>query len=135
MNIDEIGDEGGFSGSELFIAGTSLFLCFMMFYAGGILATGITTGIVSAIGFGYVLLKSRNGAKGARVWNTIMDNQAAADMAISLGFVLLMGTTTSTGIISGAVAAICSSALITFGGKFLGSVPDVAPLTLRFKKQ
>ncbi len=125
----------GFTGSEIFIAGTSAFLFLMIFFAGGILATGITTGIISSVGLGYVLLKMRNGEKGARVWNTIIENQAIADLVISLGFILLMGTATSTGIISGAVAAICSSCLITFGGKFLGRVPGVESISLKRKRK
>ena len=135
MNNESGETNSSFTGSELFIGGTSLFLFFMTFFAGGILATGITTGIVSVVGLGYVLLKSRTGEKGARLWNTILENQAVADMIISLGFVLLMGTTTSTGIISGAVAAICSSAMITFAGKLLGTVPDTESFSIKIKRQ
>ncbi len=134
MNDTNI-DNNGFTGSEIFIAGTSVFLFLMIFFVSGILTIGIVTGLISSIGLGYVLLKMRSGKIGARVWNTIMENQAMADIVISFGFIFLLGTTTSTGIISGAVAAIASSAMITFGGKLLGKVEGVPSISFKRNKK
>lgn len=125
----------GMNGPELFITGTTIFLTLMVFIASGALATGIVTGIISAIGVGFVMLKMKSNRYGARLWNTMIDHPGVADLAISFGFVFLLGTTTATGIISGATAAIVSSCLITLATKVTGKVKGVPSLLSKTKKR
>ena len=111
-----------FTTADYFIGGTSMFLFSMVFIATGVLATGITTGVVTTLGFAFLLIKMRSSKVGGLIWNFLLSHPVMADLIISLVFIALMGTATATGIIAGATAAVLASALISFSGKVIGKV-------------
>lgn len=108
---------------DIVMVGASGFLLVLVFMIGGVLAVGIITGLMSAMGFGFLLYKLKQARPEA--WNWMIDHPLATDCIVSLGFILLLAPATATGIIAGASAAMFASAGISMANRFIGKVQGV----------
>lgn len=120
-NHEDIGNIIIFSSSGLLLV--------LVILVGGALATGIITGLMSAMGFGFLLFRLR--ASKPEMWNWVIDNPGKMDVLMSMGFICLLAPATATGIIAGASAALFASAGISAATKFIGKVPNVGPINWR----
>lgn len=91
-------------GSVGVLVGSGLFF-------GGVVASGVTTGLFSTLGVGMILLKLRQSCP--RVWRWIVKHNVMSDLILSALLAYIVGSGTATGIIAGAASALFCSVGIT----------------------
>jgi len=112
------------------IFGSTILLGIGAIVFGGILAVGIITGFLSALGFAFLMLRLRKG--NPRIWNSMLDNPGKTDLILSAGFIFLLAPSTATGIIAGASAALFASAMVSIANRSIGKVEGVEPKKFNF---
>ncbi len=85
------------------------------FYIGGVVAGGIYTGLISAMGTGLILFKLKDTYP--RVWAWMMKHSIMTDLLLSGLLAALLINNTVTGIISAAGAGLFVSAGITLASR------------------
>lgn len=124
--------EANLTDGEMLMTGVSVALIVIVFMIGGAIASGVITGLISALSVGFMIFKTRQYKP--QVWNWIVDHPLATDTLISAAFVFLIAPATATGIIAGISGALFCSSAIPYT-KFLGKIEGVEPLKFpRFKK-
>jgi hypothetical protein len=83
---------------------------------GGIIASGVATGLFSSLGVGMILYKLKDSCP--RLWAWILKHYIFSDLVLSILLAYLVGSGTAVGIIAGSASALFVSAGITY----LGSV-------------
>lgn len=121
--IDEQFDNG-----ELIMGVATIALLASVFLIGGTIATGVITGLFAAVGFGFLLYKTRKYKP--KVWNTMMDHPIMTDIGLSAGAILLIAPTTLGGLVAGISCGVFASAGISFANKFLGKVKGISSYKL-----
>ena len=116
INLDE--EERDTDPEKTILVVTGLVLIGSFFLVGGVLATGILTGVLMSVGALIVIfkLKSING----RIWNTILEYDFAADLGLTLSFALLAGAGTATGLVAASVGGIVASGTLKYFKQNLG---------------
>jgi len=122
--------EDSMDNGELIMSATSLVLLVSVFFIGGTIATGVITGLIAAIGTGFLLWKTR--AYKPVLWNTMMDHILLTDIILSGLFIMLIAPTTLGGLTAGLAATVFTSAGITAAHKYIGKVENIDSLNLNF---
>lgn len=84
-------------------------------YIGGVVAGGVYTGLISAMGLGLILIKFKDSFP--RAWRIMLRHHILTDIALSSFLAAILINNTVTGIISAAGAGLFVSAGITLAAK------------------
>ena len=100
---------------NVFAVSSVLVLVGSSFYIGGVVAGGIYTGLISAMGTGLILFKLKDSCPG--VWKWMLKHSIITDVLLSGLMAALLINNTVTGIISAAGAGLFISAGITIASR------------------
>lgn len=117
------------SAGEYLIFGCSAACIAMLFFAGSQIVFAILTAGLATVSVIYLLFEARKSRMGARVWNWCMENPVTMDIILTVGFGLIFGVTTATGLLASGAAGVMTSAIIKLLKRYMpdGGIVDIPP--------
>jgi hypothetical protein len=100
--------------SEFFTAGITIVFILLLFL-GGVLATGVVLGLLTAISTSFLVIKAKDGAP--RFYNWVLDHPYPTIVLATILFTGLFGTT-ATGLIAGGVFGVTKVVLLNLANKY-----------------
>jgi hypothetical protein len=100
--------------SEFFTAGITVIFILLLFL-GGVLATGVVLGLLTAISTSFLVIKAKEGAP--RFYNWVLDHPYPTIVLATVLFTGLFGTT-ATGLIAGGVFGVTKVVLLNLASKY-----------------
>lgn len=118
---------------DIVLGGVSIALIAGTVLLGGFVASAVLTGGISCFAALFLLYKSRKHCP--RVWNLAIDHPLLSDVAITGGFVIIMGASTATALLAVGTAGVLTSVGINFAKKYVGRIENVKPMNLKVFSQ
>lgn len=101
--------------TELIAGIVFVFFCLLVFVVGGVLATGVTLGLISSVGFSILFVKARDATPGAYKF---MVNHPFLTDAVTTGLGYLIFGLSVNGMIAAATFSIINTVVLMLASKY-----------------